>query len=170
MKSRSPDGESAENPLQKNSKKSPPNKLFARINTCARVDPLLFPLDVLFLLLLQGEGGLEKRSKEVKPFPEYFVFSEVELFSLILCIFLDISEYVAAVLIMPAVGDLLDVAGIIACLVIFRWVGLVSLFELVPGADILPIFIITWLVWYFLKRHEREEGAQSNGVRSLKRR
>jgi hypothetical protein len=100
---------------------------------------------------------LEKKSEEVKPFHEYFVFSEVELFSLILCTFLDISEYVAAVLMMPVVGDILDLVGIIACLVIFRWIGLVSLFELVPGADILPIFIITWLVWYFLKRHEREE-------------
>ncbi len=102
---------------------------------------------------------MEKKSEEVKPFPEYFVFSEVELFSLILCIFLDISEYVAAVLIMPVVGDMLDVAGIIVCLVIFRWIGLASLFELVPGADILPIFIITWLVWYSLKRHRREARA-----------
>jgi len=100
---------------------------------------------------------LGKRNKGVKSFPEYFVFSEVELFSLILCIVLDISEYAAAVLTMPVVGDMLDVFGIIACLVLFRWIGIVSLFELVPGADILPIFIITWLVWYFLKKQKREE-------------
>jgi hypothetical protein len=98
---------------------------------------------------------LGEQSREFKPFPEYFVFNEVELFSLILCIVLDISEYVAAVLIMPVVGDVLDVVGIIACLVMFRWVGIISLFELVPGADILPIFIITWLVWFFLKRQKR---------------
>jgi hypothetical protein len=100
---------------------------------------------------------LGKRNKRFKPFPGYFVFSEVELFSLILCIVLDISEYAAAILTMPVVGDMLDVAGIIACLVMFRWIGIVSLFELVPGADILPIFIITWLVWYFLKKQKREE-------------
>jgi hypothetical protein len=123
----------------------------------ARRRILYFPLDVLFLLLLQGESGLGKRSKEVKPFPEYFVFSEVELFSLILCLVLDISEYVAAVLLLPVVGDVFDVVGIIACLVMFRWIGIVSLFELVPGADILPIFIITWLAWYFLKKQKREE-------------
>ncbi len=98
-----------------------------------------------------------ERNREFKPFPEYFVFSEVELFSLILCIVLDISEYVAAVLLLPVVGDMLDVVGIIACLVMFRWIGIVSLFELVPGADILPIFIITWLAWYFVKKTKKEE-------------
>jgi len=98
---------------------------------------------------------LGERNGEFKPFPEYFVFTEVELFSLILCMVLDISEYVAAVLLLPVVGDMLDVVGIIACLAIFRWTGIVSLFELVPGADILPIFIITWLAWYFLKKQER---------------
>jgi hypothetical protein len=92
-----------------------------------------------------------------KLFPKYFVFSEVELFSLVLCIVLDISEYVAAVLLLPVVGDMLDVVGIIACLVMFRWIGIVSLFELVPGADILPIFIITWLVWYLLKKQKKKE-------------
>jgi hypothetical protein len=97
------------------------------------------------------------RSKEVKPIPEYFVFSGFELLSLVLCLVLDISEYVAAVLLLPLVGDMLDVVGIIVCLVMFRWIGLLSLFELVPGADILPIFIITWLVWYFLKKQKKEE-------------
>ena len=108
-----------------------------------------------------------ERNREFKPFPEYFIFNEVELFSLILCIVLDISEYMAAVLIMPVVGDMLDVVGIIACLVMFRWIGIVSLFELVPGADILPIFIITWLVWYFLKKQKKEE--QERLARTKKR-
>ena len=70
---------------------------------------------------------------------------------------LDISEYVAAVLLLPVVGDVLDLVGIIACLVMFRWIGIVYLFELVPGADILPIFIITWLLWYFVKKQKKEE-------------
>ena len=107
------------------------------------------------LILLQDERGLGELNREFKPFSEYFVFSELELFSLILCIVLDISEYVATVLILPVVGDLLDVVGIIACLAMFRWIGIVSLFELVPGADIFPIFIITWLVWYFLKKRKK---------------
>ena len=55
-----------------------------------------------------------ERKTEFKLLPEYFVFSEVELFSLILCIVLDISEYVAVVLLLPVFGDVLDVVGIIA--------------------------------------------------------
>jgi len=56
------------------------------------------------------------------------------------------------ILLLPVVGDLLDIVGIIVCLAMFRWVGIISLFELVPGADIFPIFIITWLIWYFLRK------------------
>jgi hypothetical protein len=70
---------------------------------------------------------------------------------------LDISEYVVTILLLPSVGDFLDIVGIIACLVMFRWVGIVSLLELVPGADIFPIFIITWLIWYFFKKRRKKE-------------
>ncbi len=102
-----------------------------------------------------------KQNKGFNPFHRYFVFTEGELISLIVCILLDISEYIAVILILPVVGDMLDLAGIIVCLAMFRWVGLVSLLELVPGADILPIFIITWLIGYFLrKRRDREKEKQ----------
>ena len=84
----------------------------------------------------------------------YFVFTEIELFSLIFCVLLDVIEYAAVILTMPVVGDVFDVIGILFCFVIFRWIGLVSLVELVPGADVLPIFIITWLMWYFLKKQK----------------
>jgi len=84
----------------------------------------------------------------------YFVFTEIELFSLIFCVLLDVIEYAAVILTMPVVGDVFDVIGILLCFVIFRWIGLISLVELVPGADILPIFIITWLMWYFLKKQK----------------
>ena len=93
--------------------------------------------------------------------PRYFLLTEGELLSLIVCIVLDISEYVVKVLVMPVVGDLFDIFGTIACLLMFRLVGIISLFELVPGADILPIFIITWIVWYYLKkRREKGEGGR----------
>ena len=90
--------------------------------------------------------------------PRYFLLTESELLSLIVCILLDISEYVVMILVMPVVGDFFDILGTIACLLMFRLVGIISLLELVPGADIFPIFIITWVVWYYLKkRREREE-------------
>ena len=87
---------------------------------------------------------MEQRDEGFKSFPRYFVFTEDELLFLIVCILLDVSEYVVAVLLITIVGDVLDIVGIIACLAMFRWVGILSLFELVPGADILPIFIITY--------------------------
>ena len=88
-----------------------------------------------------GSGQPRKTTRSVRV-PQYFVFTDIELFSLILCVVLDVIEYAAAVLTMPVVGDLFDVVGILVCFVIFRWIGLVSLVELVPGADVLPTFII----------------------------
>ena len=110
---------------------------------------------------------MRRENKKSTSFPKYFIFTEKELISLIVCILLDISEYVVAILLMPVVGDMLDVVGIIACLVMFRWVGIVSFFELVPGADIFPIFIITWLTWYLLKKRsekEKEERLQKKWI------
>ena len=90
--------------------------------------------------------------------PRYFLLTEGELLSLIVSILFDISEYAVKILVLPVVGDLFDILGTIACLLMFRLVGIISLLELVPGADILPIFILTWIVWYYLKkRREREE-------------
>ena len=98
--------------------------------------------------------GQPRRTTRGARVSQYFVFTEIELFSLVFCVILDVIEYAAVVLTMPVVGDVFDLAGILVCLVIFRWIGLVSLVELVPGADILPIFIITWLMWYFRKKQK----------------
>jgi hypothetical protein len=88
---------------------------------------------------------------------QYFVFTEIELFSLVICIVLDVIEYAAVVLMMPLIGDMFDVFGILVCILMFRWIGLISFVELLPGADVLPVFIITWLIWYFIKK-ERGSG------------
>ena len=93
-----------------------------------------------------------RRNKKFRISPSYFVFTEYELLFLIICVVLDISEYVVTILLLPSVGDILDIVGIIACLAIFRWVGIISLLELIPGVDVFPIFIITWLIWYSLKK------------------
>jgi len=98
---------------------------------------------------------MRRLNRKYETYHRYFVFSENELLFLTICVILDVSEYVAAILLLPIVGDFLDIVGIAACLFMFRWVGILSLFELVPGADILPIFIVTWLVWYFIKRQRR---------------
>ena len=84
--------------------------------------------------------------------PQYFVFTDIEVLSLVVCIIMDVIEYAAAVLTLPLIGDSFDVIGIVFCLLIFRWIGFVSLLELLPGADVLPVFIITWIIWYFSKK------------------
>jgi hypothetical protein len=98
---------------------------------------------------------LAQRDERFRSLPQYFILTEYELLFLVICIILDVSEYMVAILLLPVVGDFLDIVGIIACFVMFRWAGIVSLFELVPGADILPIFIITWLIWYFVKKSKQ---------------
>lgn len=87
-------------------------------------------------------------------YSRYFVFTEYELLTLVVCIILDISEYMFAVLLLPLFGDFIDIIGIVACIVMFRLFGFLSLLELVPGLDIFPIFIITWLIWYLFKRRK----------------
>ena len=83
------------------------------------------------------------------------LFSQKLNFSHFICIILDVIEYVAVVLTMPLIGDMFDIIGILVCVFMFRWIGLVSLAELIPGADVLPIYIITWLMWYFLKKQQK---------------
>jgi hypothetical protein len=102
-------------------------------------------------------NALSGSIKKHNPLPRYFIFSGIELVSFILCLVLDISEYIAAILMMPVLGDMLDIAGIIMCLLMFHWVGVISLFELIPGADIFPIFVISWLAWYIMKKTRKEK-------------
>ena len=87
--------------------------------------------------------------------PGHITLTEEELIGLILCISLDITEYILRVLLLPVAGDLIDIAGVTLCIYLFRWAGAIALLEFVPGLDILPIYLITWLTWYYLKK-ERE--------------
>ena len=77
-----------------------------------------------------------------------------ELGSLLVCVMFDLVEYAFPMLMMPVGGDFIDVAGIIFCAYFFSWIGLISLFELLPGIDIIPTFTLTWIAWYILKRRK----------------
>ena len=108
-----------------------------------------------FLKKSKSFAKQHKKTTMNRRVPQYFVFTEIELFSLVICIILDVIEYAAVVLTMPLIGDAFDIIGILVCVFMFRWIGLVSLAELIPGADVLPIYIITWLMWYFLKKQKK---------------
>ena len=107
-----------------------------------------------------------KNSTVSEQVPRYFVFTEIEITSLAICVFFDVVEYAAVVLTLPLIGDLFDIIGIVFCLLIFRGFGIVSFVELLPGVDVFPIFIITWLFWYFLKKQKVTlSGKSGMGVR-----
>ena len=75
-----------------------------------------------------------------------------EFMTLLVCLCLDLLEFVAPILLTPVLGDILDLAGFLFCAVYFNVVGAISLLELVPGLDVVPIFSLTWLTWYLLRR------------------
>ncbi|MDQ1280733.1 MAG: hypothetical protein QG670_1996 [Thermoproteota archaeon] len=81
---------------------------------------------------------------------EYISYGE--FVKLVVCVSLDVVEYLIPSLLTPFVGDIFDVVGLATSLYMFKWIGLFSVLELVPGLDILPINIITWLIWILSKR------------------
>ena len=81
---------------------------------------------------------------------EFISYGEFVRF--IICLSLDVIEFIIPFLLTPFVGDLFDIIGLTACVFMFRWVGLFALLELVPGLDPIPINLITWLIWVFNKR------------------
>jgi hypothetical protein len=80
------------------------------------------------------------------PWSKYFTWEE--LFTLAICLAIDLLDYLVPFLSMPIYGDILDFAGIIFCILNFNWVGALTFLELVPGLDIIPFYSITWLTWY----------------------
>jgi len=75
-----------------------------------------------------------------------------ELLTLFCCLGLDFVEIAFPLLQAPIIGDFLDLVGLVFCFAFLGWVGLVSLLEIIPGLDVLPIFTLTWLIWYVYKR------------------
>jgi len=79
-------------------------------------------------------------------------FSLREIINLIICIFLDIVDYIIPILRTPLIGDLLDVVGLMIAILLFGVLGLLSSLEFVPSLDIIPMSTVNWLVWIYLKR------------------
>ncbi|HUS77732.1 MAG TPA: hypothetical protein VM050_03615 [Patescibacteria group bacterium] len=75
-----------------------------------------------------------------------------ELAALLICLSLDLLEYVVPVLMAPFIGDVVDLFGVASCVFFFNWMGFLALFELLPGFDVIPVFTLTWLIWYLFKR------------------
>ena len=90
--------------------------------------------------------------------PKYLMLTVEEFVRLIICIVFDVVEFAIPILLSPLVGDAVDIVGFWAGILMFGWVGCLSLLELVPMADYFPIFLVTWAVWYYRKkRREKRE-------------
>ncbi|MDP7443318.1 MAG: hypothetical protein QGI87_03060, partial [Candidatus Bathyarchaeota archaeon] len=72
--------------------------------------------------------------------------------TLVVCVSLDLIEYIFPLLMMPVAGDPIDIVGITFSVFFFRWIGAITFLELIPGLDVLPIFTFSWLIWYVFKR------------------
>jgi len=85
-----------------------------------------------------------------------------EILTLVLCVGLDVIEYVFPPLMMPVAGDLVDILGITVSVYFFSWIGAITFLELIPGLDSLPIFTAAWIIWYYTKRrHAMQRQAEA---------
>jgi len=80
------------------------------------------------------------------------VLSYSEFVRLVISLSIDVVEYIVPVLMLPLIGDLFDIVGVATSIYLFREAGLLTLLELVPGLDFLPMNTIAWFVWLILKR------------------
>jgi hypothetical protein len=75
-------------------------------------------------------------------------FTWEDLSTLAICLALDLLDYLVPFLATPVYGDILDFTGIVFCILYFNWIGIITILEIIPGLDIIPIYSISWLTWY----------------------
>lgn len=100
---------------------------------------------------------MSERAREKLKLPKYTVLTLDEAIRLIICVAFDVAEYAFPILLTPIIGDILDIAGIGLGIALFGWLGLISIVEFLPLVDYFPVFILTWTVWYYMKRQEEKE-------------
>lgn len=110
--------------------------------------------DKTSFLYTQLVNKMERLSVKPQPVPWLIRLFWDEMLTLLVCISLDVIEYVFPLLLIPVAGDLVDIIGLSLCIYFFNWIGLISVLELIPGLDSFPIFTATWLIWYVLKRRQ----------------
>ena len=98
-------------------------------------------------------------SKTVKEFKlqKYTSLTLDEVVRLIVSVAFDVVEYAFPILLMPIIGDVLDIVGIGLGIFFFGWYGLISLLEFLPFVDYFPVFILTWFIWYYVKKEKEKE-------------
>lgn len=100
---------------------------------------------------------MSERTREKFKLPKYTILTLDEAIRLIICVVFDVAEYAFPILLTPIIGDILDIAGLGLGIALFGWLGLISIVEFLPLVDYFPVFILTWIVWYYMKRQEEKE-------------
>ena len=85
------------------------------------------------------------------------LFTWEDLSTLAVCLALDLLDFIVPFMSTPIFGDVLDFAGIAFCIIFFSWMGSITILEIIPGLDILPIYSINWLTWYLHTSRERRK-------------
>jgi hypothetical protein len=97
-----------------------------------------------------------KTGKELK-LQKYTSLTSDEILRLVVAVAFDVAEYVFPVLLAPITGDILDIAGVGLGIFFFGWYGLISTLEFLPFVDYFPVFILTWFIWYYVKKEKEKE-------------
>ena len=101
---------------------------------------------------------METRTIET-PWSSIFTWEDIS--TLAVCLALDLLDYLVPFMAAPIYGDILDFTGIAFCILFFNWVGAITILEIIPGLDIIPVYSITWLTWYIntsrVKRKKLEQ-------------
>ena len=101
---------------------------------------------------------METRTIET-PWSSIFTWEDIS--TLAVCLALDLLDYLVPFMTAPIYGDILDFTGIAFCILFFNWVGAITILEIIPGLDIIPVYSITWLTWYIntsrVKRKKLEQ-------------
>lgn len=88
-----------------------------------------------------------------------------EMSTLAVCLSLDLLEYLIPFMMTPIYGDIIDFTGIVFVFIFFNYYGALSILELIPGFDILPLFTLSWLTWYLqsssLKKKQIQDELES---------
>ena len=80
------------------------------------------------------------------PWTSHFTWEDIS--TLAVCLALDLLDMLVPFMATPLYGDILDFSGITFCVLFFNWIGAITILEIIPGLDIIPIYTISWLTWY----------------------
>jgi len=76
------------------------------------------------------------------------LFTWEDLSTLTVCLALDLLDLIVPFMSTPIYGDILDFSGIAFCVLFFNWIGAITILEIIPGLDVVPLYTISWLTWY----------------------